>query len=72
LDLDYEEDSQAAMDANFVGAGKGGLIEVQAAGEAGPFPPEKLPQMLELARQGMAQLTRIQEAVLAPCMPLPW
>jgi ribonuclease PH len=72
LDLDYEEDSQAAMDANFVGAGKGGLIEVQAAGEAGPFPPEKLPQMLELARQGMAQLTRIQEAVLAPCLALPW
>jgi len=72
LDLDYEEDSQAAVDANFVGAGKGGLIEVQAAGETGPFHPERLPQMLELAQKGMARLTRIQEAVLAPCLALPW
>ncbi len=36
LDLDYEEDSQAAVDANFVATGRGELIEVQLTGEAGP------------------------------------
>ena len=38
LDLDYEEDSQAAVDANFVATGKGDLIEVQATGRRAPSP----------------------------------
>ena len=42
LDLDYEEDSKAAVDANFVGTGQGELIEVQLTGEAGPFPAAQL------------------------------
>ena len=72
LDLDYEEDSQAAVDANFVGTGQGELVEVQLTGESGPFPAAKLAQMLELAQVGLRQLTRIQEEVLAPWLPLPW
>ncbi|MGB8993463.1 MAG: ribonuclease PH [Desulfobaccales bacterium] len=72
LDLDYEEDSQAAVDANFVGTGQGELVEVQLTGESGPFPAAKLGQMLELAQVGIRQLTRIQEEVLAPWLPLPW
>jgi ribonuclease PH len=72
LDLDYDEDSQALVDANFVGTGKGDLIEVQLTGEGGPFPAAQLNRMLELAQQGINQLTRIQEKVLAPCLPLPW
>ncbi len=72
LDLDYDEDSQARVDANFVGTGKGELVEVQLTGEGGPFPAARLPQMLELAQAGIKQLTRIQEEVLSPWLPLPW
>jgi ribonuclease PH len=72
LDLDYEEDSQAAVDANFVGTGRGRLIEVQATGEGGPFPPERLREMVELALKGINEICALQEAVLAPCLPLPW
>jgi ribonuclease PH len=72
LDVDYEEDSQAAVDANFVATGKGDLIEVQATGEKGPFPQALMSEMLALANKGLAQIARIQEEVLAPCLPLPW
>jgi ribonuclease PH len=72
LDLDYEEDSRALVDANFVGTGTGDLVEVQLTGEGGPFPAAKLNQMLELAQLGLRRLTRIQAEVLAPWLPLPW
>ncbi len=72
LDLDYEEDFQAAVDANFVGTGAGDLVEVQLTGESGPFPAAKLNDMLELAQVGLKQLTRIQEEALTPWLPLPW
>jgi ribonuclease PH len=72
LDLDYTEDSQARVDANFVGTGNGDLVEVQLTGEAGPFPAPRLAQMLELAQVGIKELTRIQAEVLSPWLPLPW
>ncbi len=72
LDLDYDEDSQAKVDANFVGTAAGDLIEVQLTGEGGSFPASHLSRMLELAQAGIKQLTRIQSEVLAPWLPLPW
>ncbi|MGO8762208.1 MAG: ribonuclease PH [Desulfobaccales bacterium] len=72
LDLDYDEDSQARVDANFVATGQGDLVEVQLTGEGGPFPAAQLPRMLELAQVGISELTRIQAEVLAPWLPLPW
>jgi ribonuclease PH len=72
LDLDYDEDSQAQVDANFVATGRGDLIEVQLTGEGGPFPAAQLARMLELAQGGIKQLTRMQAEVLAPWLPLPW
>jgi ribonuclease PH len=72
LDLDYDEDSQALVDANFVGTGAGELIEVQLTGEGGPFAAARLHDMLELAQEGIKQITSIQEEVLAPWLPLPW
>jgi ribonuclease PH len=72
LDPDYEEDSQAAVDANFVATGQGDLIEVQATGEGGPFPAALMGEMLDLALQGIQKIVRLQEEVLAPCLPLPW
>ena len=72
LDLDYDEDSNALVDANFVGTAQGDLVEVQLTGEGGPFPAAHLPQMLELAVSGIRELTRIQTEVLTPWLPLPW
>ncbi len=72
LDLDYEEDSQAAVDANFVGTSRGELIEVQLTGETGPFPAAHLPAMLSLAQAGLKELFRLQEEALSPWLPLSW
>jgi ribonuclease PH len=72
LDLDYQEDSQAAVDANFVATGHGDLIEAQATGERGPFPEALMGEMLALARKGIKQVARIQEETLSPWLPLPW
>ncbi len=72
LDLDYEEDSQATVDANFVATGRGELVEVQLTGEGGPFPVPRLNEMLELATLGLKQLQRRQEEALRPWLPLPW
>ncbi len=65
LDLDYDEDSSADTDANFVITGAGGLVEVQMTAEAAPFSDAELMSMLALARQGVAQLTELQKAAVA-------
>lgn len=72
LDLDYDEDSQAAVDANFIATGRGDLVEVQASGESGPFPVAQLLEMLNLARKGFTEIARQQEEALKGWLPLPW
>jgi ribonuclease PH len=62
LDLDYEEDSSAEVDANFVMAGDGRLIEVQATGEGRPFTKDEFAAILALADQGCAALFKAQTA----------
>jgi ribonuclease PH len=64
LDLDYEEDSQAMTDANFVLTGSGGIVEIQATAETKPFDDKLFGEMLTLARAGVAELTRLQRAAL--------
>ena len=64
LDLDYAEDSQAMTDANFVLTGMGGIVEIQATAEGAPFDEPLFADMLRLARQGVAELTRCQRAAL--------
>lgn len=64
LDLDYEEDSNASVDANFVITGKGQLVEVQASGEEATFSPPELDQLLKLAQTGTRQLNQMQKKVL--------
>ena len=46
LDLDYNEDSTAHTDANFVLTGSGGLVEIQGTAEGAPFSDEEFAQML--------------------------
>jgi ribonuclease PH len=65
LDLDYEEDSAAHTDANFVLCGSGKIVEIQATAEREPFDDAALMAMLALARKGCAELVAAQKAVIA-------
>jgi len=61
LDLDYEEDSSAETDANFVMTGKGGIVEVQGTAESEPFSQERFLELMALAKQGIGQLVALQK-----------
>jgi len=65
LDLDYEEDSAAAVDMNVVMTGGGKLVEVQATAEGEPYARATLDEMLELAAAGAAALAAAQAAAVA-------
>lgn len=64
LDLDYPEDSKAGADANFVLTGSGRLIEIQGTAEETPFSEEQFLELLQLAKQGAAELTMMQKVLL--------
>lgn len=64
LDLDYAEDSSAQADANFVLTGKGLIVEVQGTAEHAPFTQPQFQELMTLAQQGIAELTRLQQDVL--------
>ena len=64
IDLDYEEDSSAGTDANFVMTGKGGIVEVQGTAEGEPFSPEDFDALMALARKGIARLVDLQKMAI--------
>ncbi len=64
LDLNYEEDAAASVDANFVMTGKGQLMEVQATGEGGPFEWKTFVTMYEMAWKGIQTIIAKQKEVL--------
>lgn len=64
LDLDYPEDSSADTDMNVVMGNDGGIIEIQGTAEAEPFTEEEFGAMLKLAKQGIAELHRLQQEAL--------
>jgi ribonuclease PH len=64
LDLDYDEDSRAQADANFVMTGTGGIVEIQTTAELAPFTRDELARMLTLAEKGIARITVLQRDVL--------
>ncbi|MEZ5798636.1 MAG: ribonuclease PH [Paracoccaceae bacterium] len=65
LDLDYDEDSAAGTDGNFVITGKGKLVEVQASAEGAPFAVDDLSALLGLAARGTAELVAAQKAAVS-------
>jgi ribonuclease PH len=65
LDLDYEEDSSAGTDANFVMTGKGHIVEVQGTAEGEPFTEEAFSQLMGLARNGILTLVDLQKQAIA-------
>ena len=64
LDLDYDEDSAAETDANFVLTAAGHIVEVQATAEEEPFERTQLEAMMALAEDGITQLARQQREAL--------
>ena len=62
LDLDYDEDSSAETDANFVMTGTGGLVEVQGTAEGKPFSEDEFAQLMSLAKAGISDLVKMQNA----------
>ena len=64
LDLDYPEDSAAQVDANFVMASGGKLIEIQGTGEQRSFSREEFNQLLDLAVKGTDELFAAQRVAL--------
>jgi len=64
LDLDYEEDSQAEADANFVLTGAGDIVEIQATGERRGFTQAEFEALFALARGGIADLVEMQKAAV--------
>ncbi|WP_434620011.1 ribonuclease PH [Azospirillum sp. B2RO_4] len=64
LDLDYDEDSKAQADANFVLTGKAGIVEIQGTAEETPFSEPQFMELLALARTGVTELVALQKQVL--------
>ena len=66
LDLDYEEDSTAEADSNFVLTDTGDIVEVQATGEKRGFTRAEFDQLFALAEKGIGELfVKQREAVSA-------
>ncbi len=53
LDLDYEEDSSAQVDANVVLTQSGKIIEFQTTAEGEPYEQEQLIQIFNIAKKGI-------------------
>ncbi|MEM7424792.1 MAG: ribonuclease PH [Pseudomonadota bacterium] len=64
-DLDYDEDSEADTDANFVMTGSGKIVEIQGTAEQEPFSEEEFLQLMGLARDGIAGLVALQKTAVA-------
>jgi len=64
LDLNYQEDSLAAVDLNVVMTGRGRLVEIQGTAEGLPFSREQLNRLLDLATRGIQELVARQREVL--------
>ena len=64
LDVDYEEDSHAQADMNFVLTESGKIVEIQGTAEGNPFEEDDFKELLGLARSGIAKLIEKQREAL--------
>ena len=65
LDLDYDEDSVAEMDANFVLTDDGRIIEIQCTAEADPMDEKLFHELLALGAKGVKALALAQKKAVA-------
>ncbi|HYE47768.1 MAG TPA: ribonuclease PH [Caulobacter sp.] len=64
LDLDYEEDSSAEADSNFVLTRAGDIVEIQATGEKRGFTRAEFEALFGLAEKGIGELFAMQRAAV--------
>lgn len=64
LDLDYTEDSQASVDANFVFFENQEIAEIQVSGEKASVSEKMFLEMLELAKLGAKKILALQKEIL--------
>ena len=65
LDLCYVEDRDAEVDMNIVMTEGGQYVEVQGSGEEAVFTADEMAQMLSLASEGIAAITKAQKETIA-------
>ena len=70
-DLDYEEDSNAEADGNFVLTGSGTIVEIQATGEKRGFSRAEFDRLFELAEAGCNDLFKLQKAAVDEALARP-
>ena len=68
-DLDYNEDSNAETDANFVLTASGGIVEIQGTAEQHPFSETQLMEMMALAKKGCQHLFEVQMQAVRTARP---
>ena len=62
LDLDYSEDSNAEIDANFVITENMQLVEIQATGEKKTFSDQDLNEMLKASKEAIKKIIQLQKS----------
>jgi len=64
LDLPYEEDKDAQVDANIAMTASGKFVEVQSSGEEATFEFNQLCEMINLAKEGILEITKKQKEAI--------
>ena len=64
LDLDYNEDSTAQVDANFVLTESGKIVEIQGTAEGEPFSRDDYAKLMDLAYIGVENLITYQKEAI--------
>ena len=64
LDLPYEEDKDAQVDANIAMTSSGRFVEVQCSGEEATFDYQQLADMLALAKKGILEIIAKQNEII--------
>ena len=64
LDLNYDEDSKAQVDANFVICESGNIAEIQVTGEEYSFTNEQFEEIFNLSKTGIIQIIEKQKKIL--------
>ena len=65
VDLDYEEDSNAETDGNFVMTSNNGIVEIQTTAEEKPFNKDQFQKLLNLAEISTKKIFKIQKDSLS-------
>lgn len=64
LDVDYLEDSNSQVDMNFVMTESGKIVEIQGTAEGDPFDEGQFNQLLQLGKEGIAEIIKKQKQAL--------